>query len=179
MTEKDLDIAIEKCERIMEMDTRTMQNPVSENGWIFEKVYELLQYLRQFQFATDTNVGGNLIDRQAAISEIMEDIKDRSLHDDPATPEDYAEGYDEGIRNAAAIVLQMPSAQPGCEAWHKTIDEGFPSEGDQVLVTDGKYFWLDESVANDVGLEWESGQSLWERTEWAYFKDLHKKGKSK
>ena len=54
----------------------------------------------------------DLISRQAAISEIMEDIKDRSLHDDPATPEDYAEGYDEGIRNAAAIVLQMPSAQP-------------------------------------------------------------------
>lgn len=69
----------------------------------------------------------DLISRQAAISEIMEDIKDRSLHDDPATPEDYAEGYDEGIRNAAAIVLQMPSAQPGwipcsecekrCERW--------------------------------------------------------------
>ena len=51
------------------------------------------------------------ISRQAAISEIMEDLEDRSLHDDPATPEDYAEGYDEGIRNAAAIVLQMPSAQ--------------------------------------------------------------------
>jgi len=56
----------------------------------------------------------DLISRQQAISEIMEDIKDRSLHDDPATPEDYAEGYDEGIRNAAAIVLQMPSAQPDC-----------------------------------------------------------------
>lgn len=52
MTEKDLDAAIEKCERIMEMDTRTMQNPVSENGWIFEKVYELLKFLRQFQFET-------------------------------------------------------------------------------------------------------------------------------
>lgn len=52
------------------------------------------------------------ISRQAAIAEIMEDLEDRSLHDDQATPEDYAEGYDEGIRNAAAIVLQMPSAQP-------------------------------------------------------------------
>ena len=175
MTEKDLDIAIETCERIMEFDTRTLKNPESENGWLFDKVYDLLQFLRQLQFATDTNVGGNLIDRQAAlnalgerptvwtddddyalgernqydmdrlaietvpsaqlvniaklqpncnqvasdcisrqaaISEIMEDIKDRSLHDDPATPEDYAEGYDEGIRNAAVIVLQMPSAQP-------------------------------------------------------------------
>ena len=57
----------------------------------------------------------DLIDRQAAISEIMEAIEDRSLHDDPATPEDFAEGYDEGIRNAAVIVLQMPSAQPECE----------------------------------------------------------------
>lgn len=53
----------------------------------------------------------DLISRQAAISEIMEDINDRSLHDDPGTSEDYAEGYDEGIRNAAAIVLQMPSAE--------------------------------------------------------------------
>lgn len=53
----------------------------------------------------------DLISRWAAISEIMEDLKDRSLHDDPATPEDYAEGYDEGIRNAAAIVLQVSSAQ--------------------------------------------------------------------
>ena len=52
MTATDLDAAIEKCERIMEMDTRTMQNPVSENGWIFEKVYELLKFLRQFQFET-------------------------------------------------------------------------------------------------------------------------------
>ena len=54
----------------------------------------------------------DLINRQAAINEIMDDLKDTSLHDDPATPEDYAEGYDEGNRNAAAIVLQMPSAQP-------------------------------------------------------------------
>lgn len=71
----------------------------------------------------------DMISRQAAISEIMEDLKDRSLHDDPATPEDYAEGYDEGIRNAAAIVLQVPSAQSGgedarsmcgeCDAWNQ------------------------------------------------------------
>jgi len=53
----------------------------------------------------------DLISRQAAISEILDDLKDTSLHDDPDTPEDYAEGFDEGIRNAAAIVLQMPSAQ--------------------------------------------------------------------
>ena len=56
MTEKNLDIAIEKCERIMEFDTRTLKNPESENGWIFEKVYELLQYLRQFQYISDITV---------------------------------------------------------------------------------------------------------------------------
>ena len=59
-----------------------------------------------------TEIVGDVISRQAAINEILDDIKDTSLHDDPATPEDFAEGYDEGIRNAAAIVLQMPPAQP-------------------------------------------------------------------
>ncbi len=64
MTEKDLDIAIEKCERIMEMDTRTMQNPVSENGYIFDKVYDLLKFLRQLQFdACDKSEDGNHHDR--------------------------------------------------------------------------------------------------------------------
>ena len=72
MTEKDLDTAIEKCERIMEFDTRTMQNPVSENGHIFEKVYELLKFLRQLQFATDTNVGGtnDTISRQTVLDAV-------------------------------------------------------------------------------------------------------------
>ena len=58
MSEKDLDIAIEKCKRIMEFDTRTLKNPESENGWLFDKVYDLLEFLRQFQFefATDTNI---------------------------------------------------------------------------------------------------------------------------
>ena len=72
MTEKDLDIAIEKCERIMEMDTRTMQSPVSDNGHIFEKVYELLKFLRQLQFATDTNVGGtnDTISRQTVLDAV-------------------------------------------------------------------------------------------------------------
>lgn len=60
MTEKDLDIAIEKCERIMEFDTRTLKNPESEDGWLFNKVYDLLKFLRQLQFGTDTNVGGDL-----------------------------------------------------------------------------------------------------------------------
>lgn len=58
MSEKDLDIAIEKCKRIMEFDTRTLKNPESENGYIFEKVYDLLQFLSQFQFETNTKVNG-------------------------------------------------------------------------------------------------------------------------
>lgn len=66
MTEKDLDIAIEKCERIMEMDTRTLKNPESENGWLFDKVYELLQFLRQFQFEGGED---DTISRAAAITE--------------------------------------------------------------------------------------------------------------
>ena len=67
MTEKDLDIAIEKCERIMEMDARTLKNPESENGWLFDKVYDLLQFLRQLQFATDTSVATtDTISRQPA-----------------------------------------------------------------------------------------------------------------
>ena len=52
MTEKDLDIAIEKCERIMEFDTRTLKDPVSENGWIFGMVYDLLKFLQELQFST-------------------------------------------------------------------------------------------------------------------------------
>lgn len=75
---------------------------------------------------------GDLISRQAAIAEIMEDLEDRSLHDDPATPEDFAEGYDEGIRNAAAIVLQMPPAQPG---WIPTSEKLPKKDGDYLVTT--------------------------------------------
>ena len=54
----------------------------------------------------------DLIEKQAALDEIMEELKDRSLHDDEETSEDFADGYDEGIRNAATRVYLMPSAQP-------------------------------------------------------------------
>ena len=81
---------------------------------------------------------------------------------------------DEHILDLLADIKNAPSAQPERKnVWHKTYDEGFPAEAEQVLVTDGKYFWLDESIANDVGLMWEGdGSMCWERTEWAYFKDL-------
>ena len=82
MSEKDLDTAIEMCERIMEFDTRTMQNPVSENGWIFEKVYELLKYLRQLQFATDSNVATtDTVSRAAALKE-LEDLNIASFYEE-------------------------------------------------------------------------------------------------
>lgn len=54
----------------------------------------------------------DLIERQKAIDEIMKELKDRSLHDDEETSEDFADGYDEGVRNAATRVYLMPSAQP-------------------------------------------------------------------
>ena len=54
----------------------------------------------------------DLIERQKAIDEIMKEFKDRSLHDDEETSEDFADGYDEGIRNAATRVYLMPSAEP-------------------------------------------------------------------
>lgn len=92
MTKKDLDVAIEKCERIMELDTRTLKNPESENGWLFEKVYDLLMFLRQFQFATDINVG-DTISRQAAIDAVRK-AKDKSeahrmLVQMPSTQQEY------------------------------------------------------------------------------------------
>ena len=54
----------------------------------------------------------DLISRRETIDEIMKELKDRSLHDDEETSEDFADGYDEGIRNAATRVYLMPSAQP-------------------------------------------------------------------
>ena len=57
--------------------------------------------------------------------------------------------------------------------WHNTYDEGFPAEGDKVIVTDGKYFWLDESIDNSVGFQWNDCD-LWEKTEWAYPEDVYK-----
>ena len=108
MSEKDLDIAIEKCERIMEFDTRTLKNPESENGYIFEMVYDLLRFLRQFQFATDTNVPTtDTISRQAAINAICEDgtrIERQGR---------YSMTMVERKQRDVDILKNLPSAQPG------------------------------------------------------------------
>ena len=96
----------------------------------------------------------DMIDRQKAIDAAIQALKCHRMITD--------------------ALMELPSAQPKpSTAWHKTYDEGFPSEAEQVLVTDGEGFWLDESVSNDVGLQWESGCSLWEKTEWAYPADLY------
>lgn len=95
----------------MEMDTRTMQNPVSENGWIFDKVYDLLKFLRQFEFET----GGmdDTISRQAAIDAVRK-AKDKS--------------------EAHRMLVQLPSAQPG---WIP-CSEKLPEENVYVLVWCGE-----------------------------------------
>ena len=98
MTEKDLDIAIEKCERIMEFDTRTLKDRESENGYIFDKVYELLKFLRGLKFDTDTN---DTISRQAAITE----FSCCELTPDGGIDANYAIDF----------LKQLPPAQPWCE----------------------------------------------------------------
>lgn len=99
MTEKDLNVAIEKCERIMEFDTRTLKNPESDNGWLFDAVYDLLKFLRQLEF--DSCDKGDLISRQAAITE----FSCCELTPDGGIDANYAIDF----------LKQMPSAQPGCE----------------------------------------------------------------
>jgi len=121
MTEKDLDIAIEKCERIMEFDTRTMQNPVSENGWIFNKVYELLKFLRECQFKTGTKDGevDDTISRQAAIKALIENKEMINTSLDSLTL-DYntrrnEEQRREQINEDIETIKDLPPAQPEYE----------------------------------------------------------------
>ena len=71
----------------------------------------------------------------------------------------------------------MPTIEPEPHTvWHNTYEEGFPPEGEQVLVTydtsNSNFFWIDESIANDKGLMWSEDCDLWEKTKWAYFSDL-------
>jgi len=86
----------------MEFDTRTLKNPESEDGWLFNKVYDLLKFLRQLQFATDTNVGGNLIDRQAALDAI------KKLEKPAPTAQHLSAIFD-----CEDTIKVLPPAQPG------------------------------------------------------------------
>ena len=116
MTEKDFDIAIEKCERIMEFDTRTMKNPESENGWLFDKVYDLLQFLRQLQFAEDTNVPTtDTISRQAALNALADAMPSLTTPDGCGQFDHDIQVTDEAYVDCMRIVHDLPSAQPGCE----------------------------------------------------------------
>lgn len=116
MTERDLDTAIEKCERIMECDTRTLKNPESENGWIFEKIYDLLKFLRQCRFDSDAK-SGDMISRQAAIDALTEDKELINAGLDSLTldyntrrnEEQRREQIDEDIET----IKELPVAQPG------------------------------------------------------------------
>ena len=73
------------------------------------------------------------------------------------------------------VIKDMPSAQPESSTiWHNTYEEGFSPEGEPVLVTDETFFCIDESVANDVGLQWSDSFDQWEKTKWAYLNDLLK-----
>ena len=159
MTEKDLDVAIEKCERIMEMDARTMQNPVSENGWIFEKVYELLQYLRQFQYVSDTNVG-DMISRQAAIKA----VHNYWMAEGYKLPRKMVGGYEvldgddkSQLRHNKMIcnaIKALPSAQPGWIPCSRELPKPNEEDGNgfykAYLVQDGR--WMD--VARWDGKYW-------------------------
>ena len=112
MTKKDLDIAIEKCERIMEFDTRTLKNPESENGHIFEKIYDLLQFLRQFQFATDTNVATtDTISRRAAIDALAEAMPSLTTPDGCGQFDHDIQVTDEAYVDCMRIIHDLPSAQ--------------------------------------------------------------------
>lgn len=142
MTEKDLDTAIEKCERIMEFDTRTLKNPDSENGYIFEKVYDLLKFLRQFEFET----GGmdDTISRRAAIDTAIEAVDDwdggtnigrqkriekaiKALPPVQSEPKSYRMGFQAGY---AAAQRWIP-----CSERMPFVDEY--GKSDQVLATCG------------------------------------------
>lgn len=128
MTEKDLDIAIEKCERIMEFDTRTLKDPVSENGFLFDSVYDLLKFLRQFQFATDKNVGGtsDTISRQAALNAICEDGTQLERQGQ------YSMTMAERKQRDVDILEALPSAQPG---WIPTSERLPKKDGDYLVTT--------------------------------------------
>ena len=110
--EFSLEAAYHDCKLVFDGITDDDSFQETDTGLILYYANEIIYALHE-ALAKDTNVLSNdCISRQAAVSEIMDDLKDRSLHDDDSIPEDYAEGYDEGIRNAAVIVQQLPFAQP-------------------------------------------------------------------
>lgn len=112
MSEKDLDIAIEKCERIMEFDTRTLENPESENAWLFGRVYDLLKFLRRIQL--ETSERGDTIRSQADLITIIQNGIKATDADDV-----YSCGMRNGMRWCMSLIdgkeplyENCPPAQP-------------------------------------------------------------------
>ena len=132
MTEKDLDIAIEKCERIMEFDTRTLKDPESENGFLFDSVYDLLKFLRQLRFDTDTNVCGTDTISRAAALKGLEDLNIASFYEEN---EHSKEAYTE----VKTMLKALPSAQPGCEDYVKIPETGIGDLSDGYHTFNGLY----------------------------------------
>lgn len=140
MTEKDLDIAIEKCERIMEFDTRTLKNPESENGYIFEKVYDLLQFLRQFQFSTDAKVDNDMNSRSKKMPDIniiIDTIK--NAINASTGNKDYMVGLRNGMRWCLSVLTdkepEYESIPPAESRWIPCTPETMPQEDGEYLVT--------------------------------------------
>ena len=112
--------------------------------WVRKVAVDAVKVLPSAQpSATDTNVGGNLIDRQAAIDRIVA-IKPTN----PAKSE-YTHGIDTGLAMAMVAFKEQPSAQPEGQ-WIPVTPETMPKAGEIVLVT------LPEHVGED-GEKYYSG----------------------
>ena len=163
MTEKDLDIAIEKCERIMEFDTRTLKNPESENGWLFDKVYDLLQFLRQLQFAPDTNVATTDTVSRAAVVDAIDGVDWYHQNDSGEMVHGANSAEDQPWYKAEDIykaIEGVPSAQPmedaramcgECDAWNQYKNpqsRWIPCTPDTMPQEDGEYL---------VTIHWKNG----------------------
>ena len=137
MTEKDLDVAIEKCERIMEFDIRTLKNPESENGYIFEKVYDLLQFLRQLQFSTDAKVDNDMNSRSKKMPDINDIIK--NAINASTGNEDYMVGLRNGMKWCLSTLIdkepEYESIPPAESGWIPCTPETMPQEDGEYLVT--------------------------------------------
>ena len=75
-----------------------------------EKFYE---WINQMVY----NTGKVLVDKEVVLKEIEEELKDRSLHEANDISEDYAEGYDEGIRNAYFRANNVPAVVKKTGKW--------------------------------------------------------------
>ena len=106
-----------------------------------------------------------LISREQAILAMID------LHNDDCEayevpPEEFFDAY-----RACDALRQLPAEE--WPEWYPVMEYGFPEEGVQVLVSDGKHVWIDESECIDIAgdgsnvMNWASDYSCWEDTAWA------------